>query len=107
MDIRRICLHDKREIERHLRKDVYLNIYSIGDLDDFFWPYTCWYASKTAGGIDAVALLYLGQSLPTLLALSQKTEAMCGLLQSIEYLLPRRFYAHLSPGLESVLALCL
>ena len=81
---------------------MYLNIYSLGDLDDFFWPHTCWYASKTATGVDAVALLYLGQSLPTLLALSQQTAAMRALLQSIEHLLPRRFCAHLTPGLESV-----
>jgi ribosomal protein S18 acetylase RimI-like enzyme len=96
-----ICLHDKGQIERYLRGDVYLHIYGIGDLDDFFWPYTCWFASKSEAGLDAVVLLYVGQSLPTLLALSQQTEAMCALLQSITHLLPRRFYAHLSPGVES------
>jgi ribosomal protein S18 acetylase RimI-like enzyme len=98
-----MCFHDKKEIERFLRKDVYLHIYSIGDLDNFFWPYTSWYGSKSNENIDAVALLYVGLSLPTLLALSNEHEVMAELLTSIQHLLPFRFYAHLSPGLETVL----
>lgn len=98
-----MCFHDKNEIERFLSRDVYLNIYSIGDLDDFFWPYTMWYGSKSNGHIDAVALVYVGLPLPTLLALSNELDAMTGLLISIQHLLPYRFYAHLSPGLENVL----
>lgn len=96
-----ICLHDKDSIERFLRTNIYLHIYSIGDLDDFFWPYTTWYAMKRGTEINAIALLYTGQSVPTLLALSENTDHMLGLLESIEHLLPQRFYAHLSPGLES------
>ncbi len=98
-----MCFHDKKEIERFLRKDVYLHIYSIGDLDDFFWPYTTWYGSKSNGHIDAVALVYFGLSLPTLLALTNEHDVMAKLLTSIQHLLPYRFYAHLSPGLETVL----
>ena len=41
-----LCLHDKKELEHFLNKDIYLHIYSIGDLDDFFWPYTIWYGSN-------------------------------------------------------------
>ena len=98
-----VCFHDKKEIERFLKKDVYLHIYSIGDLDDFFWPYTTWYGSKSNGQIDAVALVYVGLPLPTLLALSNEHDVMAKLLISIQHLLPYRFYAHLSPGLEAVL----
>lgn len=98
-----MCLHDKKEIERFFRKDVYLHIYSIGDLDNFFWPYTTWYGSKHSGNIDAIALMYVGLSLPTLLALSNEYDVMAELLTSIQHLLPNRFYAHLSPGLETVL----
>jgi ribosomal protein S18 acetylase RimI-like enzyme len=98
-----MCFHDKKEIERFLRKDVYLHIYSIGDLDDFFWPYTTWYGSKSNGHIDAVALVYVGLPLPTLLALSNEHYVMAELLTSIQHLLPYQFYAHLSPGLENVL----
>jgi GNAT superfamily N-acetyltransferase len=100
--MRAVCLHDKKEIECFLRKNVDLNIYSLGDLDDLFWPYTIWYASKSGTAVRAVALLYIGQSLPTLLALSDEDRSMPALLAAIAEFLPPRFYAHLSPGLESV-----
>ncbi len=98
-----ICLHDKKEIESFFRKDVYLHIYSIGDLDNFFWPYTIWYGFKSKENIKAIALMYVGISLPTLLAFSNEHDAMEELLVSIQHLLPDRFYAHLSPKLEDVL----
>jgi len=98
-----VFVHDKSTIEGKLRENIYLHIYGIGDLDEFFWPYTTWYASKTDTGISEIAMLYIGQSLPTLLALSDKPGCMRDLVGSISHLLPRRFYAHLSPGVESVL----
>jgi ribosomal protein S18 acetylase RimI-like enzyme len=99
-----VSLHDKKEIEQHLRKDVYLNIYSIGDLDDFFWPYTTWYGFKSGDEISSVALLYAGLSLPTLVVFSTEgINVTASLLMSIRHLLPKRFYAHLSPGLASAL----
>jgi GNAT superfamily N-acetyltransferase len=98
-----ICLHDKPEIEQFLRRSVRLHIYSIGDLDDFFWPHTTWYGYKTDRGLEAIALVYAGPDLPTVLALSDSPDAMAELLGSILNLLPDRFYAHLSPGLERTL----
>ena len=77
--MRVICLHDKTTIERVLRQNVYLHLYSIGDLDDFFWPYTTWYGAEGASESRSLALLYVGQPLPTLLALSECTEMMCGM----------------------------
>jgi len=53
-----IWLNDKSRIEAFLRENVYLHIYSIGDLDDFFWPDTVWYGWDKEGEIQAVALLY-------------------------------------------------
>jgi ribosomal protein S18 acetylase RimI-like enzyme len=99
-----ICLHDKKNIEKYLRKNTYLNIYSIGDLDDFFWPYTIWYASENDAGIEEIALLYTAQSQPTLVAITEKPDQMCSLLRSIYHLLPAQFYAHLSPEIVSVLS---
>jgi GNAT superfamily N-acetyltransferase len=96
-------LRDKHEIEQFLRQDVYLHIYSLGDLDDFFWPYTTFFGLRTNGSLDAVALLYTGQDVPALLALSNDRDAMAELLCSIKSELPPQFYAHLSPGLEAVL----
>ena len=99
-----VCLHDKQEIEQFLRRNILLHIYSIGDLDDFFWPYTIWYGLKTNDNLSAVALLYSGQVLPILLALSENYDAIAELLRSISHFLPPRFYAHLSPRLEGVLS---
>jgi GNAT superfamily N-acetyltransferase len=102
--MRNICLHDKKTIEQELRKNTYLHIYSIGDLDDFFWPYTIWYELENDTKIEEIALLYTGQSQPTLLGITEKPEQMCSLLTSIYLLLPDQFYAHLSPGIESTLS---
>ncbi len=32
-----VCLHAKDQIEAFLRRHTFLRLYSIGDLDDFFW----------------------------------------------------------------------
>jgi ribosomal protein S18 acetylase RimI-like enzyme len=103
MDV--ICLHDKGEIETYLRQDVALNIYSLGDLDDFFWMYTQWYAYKIAGEIRALVFLYTALSPPILLALAppHRTAELRELLTQLLPLLPRRVYTHLSLGVEDVL----
>ncbi len=98
-----MILHDKNEIEAFLRQNVFLQIYSIGDLDDFFWNYTTWYALKQNGTIKAIILFYTGPSTPPLLALTDDIEPMKELLRSIRRLLPNRFYTHLTPGLEEVI----
>lgn len=99
-----VSLHDKVEIESFLRRDTFLHVYSIGDLDDYFWPHTVWYALQEDGALSEVALLYTGLSLPTLLALSVQPGAqMRALLTQVSRLLPRRFYAHLSDGLSGTL----
>jgi ribosomal protein S18 acetylase RimI-like enzyme len=97
-----ICLHDKKRIEQFLRKNPGLHIYSLGDLDDFFWHYTTWYAIISHNEIQAIALLYTGLSLPTLIALSEQPQVMIDLLVSIIPILPCKFYAHLSSDLEKV-----
>ncbi|MHC4111668.1 MAG: GNAT family N-acetyltransferase [Planctomycetota bacterium] len=96
------CLHSKAEIEAFLRKNVYLHIYSIGDLDDFFWHDTVWYAAKDGDDIQALVLLYTVPPVPTLHAMSEERGPMAELLRSILHLLPGRFHAHLSHGLAEV-----
>ncbi len=98
-----IRLDDKREIEQFLRHDTFLHIYSLGDLDDFFWPYTTFYGLEGSGSLEAVVFLYSSQGLSALLALSINGDATAELLRSIDLELPSQFYAHLSPGLEHVL----
>jgi ribosomal protein S18 acetylase RimI-like enzyme len=117
-----VVLHDKDQIATVLRQNVYLNLYSLGDLDDFFWNYTTWYAWREGAELQAIILLYSGLDLPVLLAhsstkgqegykpraSSQLDEALGTplqkLLRALLPYLPRRFYTHLDPGLEVVLA---
>jgi GNAT superfamily N-acetyltransferase len=100
--MRTICLHSKKRIEAFLRRNVYLNIYAIGDLDDFFWQRTAYYALKDGDEIQAIALLYSELPLPTVHAISEQEGVMQELLRSMLHILPSSFNAHLSPGVEDV-----
>lgn len=95
-------LRDKQRILNYCRQDYYLHLYSIGDLDDFFWPYTTWYALEDREIIQALILLYSGMELPTVLALTSNPPPMKTLLSELLPVLPDKFYAHLSPGLVQV-----
>jgi RimJ/RimL family protein N-acetyltransferase len=95
-------LRNRNEIETFLRKNVPLHIYSIGDLDDFFWQDSEWYALKESDEIRALALIYTGLPVLTLQALSEQAGPMQKLLRSILHILPDRFHAHLSPGVGEV-----
>src|SRR5438874_8730545 len=100
-----MCLHSQQEIEAFLRRNPFLHLYSLGDLDDFFWPYTTWYALKDNQQITQLALLYTGTSLPTLLGLTEEpTDGMHELLHLLLHLLPARLYTHLSGDLATVFA---
>ncbi|MEU7918389.1 GNAT family N-acetyltransferase [Micromonospora zamorensis] len=93
--------HDRAVLARLLGRDPVLHAYQLGDLDDFFWPYTSWFRSG-----EQVALLYRGVDPPTLLAFAAPadTAALAALLADLAPALPSRLYAHLSPGLSDVLA---
>ncbi len=55
MDLK--VLHDKPTIFNFLKEDIGLQLYLIGDLDDFFWSKTIWYSLTEADTIKAIALL--------------------------------------------------
>jgi RimJ/RimL family protein N-acetyltransferase len=97
-------LTDKARIERCLRQDPEFYVYGLGDLDDFFWPYTTWYGREEGGVVTDVVLVYTAQALPTVVAISRRPAALQRLLRAVIPLLPERFYAHLSPGVEETLA---
>jgi ribosomal protein S18 acetylase RimI-like enzyme len=99
-----VSLHDKAEIAAFLRRTPWLHMYHLGDLDDFFWPYTAWYASKANGKIDQLILLYHALDVPVLLAVSEDAPAMSNLVKSLIHLLPRRIYTHLSAGVQEAFA---
>ncbi|MER7457741.1 GNAT family N-acetyltransferase [Micromonospora sp. NPDC126480] len=93
--------HDRAVLAELLGRDPVLHAYQLGDLDDFFWPYTSWFRRG-----EAVALLYHGAVPATLLAFAAPARAaeLAALLGDLAPVLPARLYAHLSPGLEAALA---
>lgn len=100
-----IRLYDTASIERCLRRDEALHVYELGDLDDAYRPYTAWYGIGHEGRLTHVALLYSASVLPVLLAFTRlPLDGMAALLDSLRGLLPCRWYAHLTPGLERMLS---
>jgi ribosomal protein S18 acetylase RimI-like enzyme len=94
---------DKKAIYRFLSKTPELQLYTIGDLDDFFWPSTVWYALSDKTEIQAIALLYTGMNPSTLLHFFDKDPySSRELIKSIKKLLPEKFNVHLSPGLTDL-----
>lgn len=100
-----VRLLDSAELESFLRRDTPLNIYGLGDLDEPFFRHTQWFGLRDSSGLKAAALLYTGLSEPTLLALTlDPASRMPELLEGLLPRLPRKLYAHLSPGLAQVMA---
>jgi len=97
-------LRDRAVLEAFLRRNPALHIYSLGDLDDFFWPRTHWYGLLDESHLRQVVLFYRHEDLTTLLALTdQRIDEMGELLGGLRDRLPARFHAHVSPGLAPVL----
>ena len=99
-----VSLHDRGEIEHYLRQNALIHLYELGDLDDFFWQYTTWYALKEGEHIQSLLLLYSSINPPVLLAISENLPALHILLQSSIHLLPPRLYVHLSGDPSTLLA---
>jgi GNAT superfamily N-acetyltransferase len=96
-----IRLDRPEQIEPFLRRNVFLHIYALGDLDPAFWPFTTWYGLESGG---AILLLYTAYETPTLMALGDPPLGdLHRLLREARPLLPRTVYAHLSPGCREAL----
>jgi GNAT superfamily N-acetyltransferase len=95
-------IRDRERILQFLLQDPFLHVYSIGDLDEFFWPYTRWFSLSGPDGIEALFLLYTADSeYPTLLAFEERRpERAEALLRELSRRLPPHFRAHISDALE-------
>jgi ribosomal protein S18 acetylase RimI-like enzyme len=96
-------LRDRSRLEEFLRRDPWLHLYELGDLDDFYWPHTTWYGLAEDEELRAVCLLYTGREPPTLIALGGRSAPVRALLEGVRDRLPPAFYAHLSPGVAASL----
>jgi len=98
-------LHDKEIIYQFLRKNIGLHLYAIGDLDDFFWSRTSWFALMENQDIKIIALLYTGMNIPTLQILYEGDSFYAEILvKEILQILPRKFYGLLSTGLLGLMS---
>ena len=100
----RIIPDDRDKIASFLNKNPYLNLYSIGDLDEELKPYIDWYGFRHNNtDLTAVACVYNGGDTPTLLGLSENPSGdMTELLKGLVPELDTELQAHLSPGLEKL-----
>lgn len=78
---------DVSRLHRLLSEDIGLHIYSMGDLDPFFAPFTTWFGWTEGTAQDeltAVAVIYAPDrsATPTLLALSPRPARMRRLRES-------------------------
>jgi len=97
-------ISSKQDIERFLRKDVFLHIYSIGDLDDFFWYNTQWFAIKSDSRIKAILLLYHDNQLPVLLALNRgDLEIQPDIIKELSDKLPDKYYGHITDDFIAIM----
>lgn len=96
---------DTKILEKYFRKNTALNIYAIGDLDEFFFEYTDFYALTSEEEIRQVVFIYKGSELAVLQGICEEDEEeeMKELVTEIIPALPDKFYSHLSSGIEDVL----
>lgn len=102
-----ISISDKKAIEKFYRKNICLNIYPIGDLDNFFFEHTEWFALINRGSVIydilEMAYIYCGTDLPVVLAVCDGDNSnMIELLKGIMNILPDKFYTHFSKDLYEV-----
>jgi ribosomal protein S18 acetylase RimI-like enzyme len=94
---------NKQEIYSFLSKSPEIQLYLIGDLDDFFWPHTEWYVLYENEEILSVALLYSGMNPSTLLLFYENDPSPhTQLISVIKSRLPEKFNVHLSSGLIDI-----
>ncbi len=98
-------LRDRVAIAELCRRNRFLHVYELGDLDEFFWPHTRFAGWRTGGRLTQLALLYTEPQPPVLLALAEEPHAeMAALLTALLPALPPRLYAHATPFLFETIA---
>lgn len=91
-------LSNRDRIETYLRQRADVHVYSLGDLDDGFWPHTRWYGAIDDHEIRAICLVFTLYDPPIVIAVSEPGNvAMADLLRSIAGELPDYTQLHIGP----------
>ena len=93
-------LSDRATIAAFFRGNPRAHVYEIGDLDDFDWPHTRWFAWEHDGRLQQVALLYSEPTVPVLIAIAEAPDA--SMVWLLEELLPTLPDFPLRPRLAAV-----
>ncbi len=89
---------NKAELYRFLSQSPELQLYAIGDLEDYFWSRCRYFAHWENGQIVAVIVVYQTPDLPIVLALGDRTDLLSSMLVELLPTLGERVYAHVSDG---------
>jgi ribosomal protein S18 acetylase RimI-like enzyme len=102
--MRLVTLHDRDEIESRLGPSAAAREFSVGELDDFFWPSATWFGLVEGEFVHAAAVLYTTAELPMLVLLGLAGRHNRTLLELISPLLPSQFASRLLEGCGDVLS---
>jgi ribosomal protein S18 acetylase RimI-like enzyme len=95
---------NRNAIAAVLRRNAPAHVYELGDLDDFDWPFTRWFAWEANGALEQAALLYTQPSVPVFIAIADGPNgSMDALVAGIRDQLPHDLYVHVTPRLLDVL----
>jgi RimJ/RimL family protein N-acetyltransferase len=98
-------IKDKKILEDFFRKNVALNIYQLGDLDDFYWHQTDFYGYHDADELKSVVMIFKEVNPNVVIALNN-VEDLSYLFKALEHMLdilPEKIYLHITPGAEKSL----
>ncbi len=99
---------DRKQLEGFLRRSPGLNLYSIGDLDDHYWPETTWFAACRDGNVAAVLMYWHGHGDPVVLALGELDDgALESLFREVLPDLPESGQIHYTPSVARAVQECL
>ena len=75
-------IKDRSALENYFRQDLSLHLYSLGDLDDFYWPRSHVYGLRTETGVKTSPCYTEGIDLPVLLAFGPWSQIILNYAQS-------------------------
>jgi len=98
-------IKDKKVLEVFSRRNAPLNIYQLGDLDDFYWPQTDFYGYYEEDELRSVVMIFKEVNPNVVIALCDAADLnfLSKALELMLNILPDKIYLHITPGAEKVL----